>query len=85
MKKIIAIALVMLVAISVTACSMGKDNGNPNSTNAPSSPMNDNNNQAQNNQNNQNNNQNNNTRNTESMLESIIPDVSTNVNTQGQR
>ena len=78
MKKIIAIALVMLVAISVTACSMGKDNGNPNSTNAPSSPMNDNNNQVQNNQNN-------NTRNTESMLESIIPDVSTNVNTQGQR
>lgn len=73
MKKIIAIALVMLVALSLVACNMGKDKDNMTDTNAPSSPMNDNNNQ------------NNNTKDTESMLESIIPDVSTNVSTQGQR
>lgn len=72
MKKIIAIALVMLVALSLVACNMGKDKDNMTDTNAPSSPMNDNN-------------QNNNTKDTESMLESIIPDVSTNVSTQGQR
>ena len=77
MKKIIAIALVMLVALSLVACNMGKDKDNMTDTNAPSSPMNDNNNQ--------NNNQNNNTKDTENMLESIVPDVSTNVSTQGQR
>lgn len=96
MKKIIALFLVVILAFSLVACSMGKDKNNT-SSNPPANSGNNsndangtNNNNANGNNNsgnsgNNSNNSNNNTRNTESMLESMIPDISTNVSTEGQR
>ncbi len=94
MKKIIALFLVVILAFSLVACNMSKDKNNE-STNPPvnsgnnSNDTNGNTNGTNGTNNNNNTNGNNNsgtgnTKNTESMLESMIPDVSTNVNTEGQ-
>lgn len=90
MKKIIALFLVVVLAFSLVACNMGKNKDKNNSTANP--PVNSGNstngtNGTNNNSGNNSNNSNNsgNTKNTESMLESMIPDISTNVSTEGQR
>ncbi|MBR3987914.1 MAG: hypothetical protein IKK10_01260 [Clostridia bacterium] len=99
MKKVIALLLVALIAFSLTACSMGKKDNVVTGTNAANSgnnatnqngsgnntPSNGNNNNGNNSNNANNNNNNENTKSTENMLESMIPDISTNVSTEGQR
>lgn len=97
MRKVIALLLVAVIAMTFVACSMGKDKdsmgNNTTTTNAnnnaggTNNETNGNNNSANNgnNTNGNNNNNTNTTRATENMLESMIPDVSTNVNTEGQR
>lgn len=94
MKKAIAILLVAVIAMTFVACNMGKDKGNMDNNSATSSNnntggTNGTNNSANNGNNGNNNNSDNNNRNTtratENILESMIPDISTNVNTEGQR
>lgn len=87
MKRVIALLLVAILAFSLAACNMGKDKNN-STNNPPANSQNSNNTTDKNNQNSNNsanNNNNNNTKNTENILESMIPDISTNVNTEGQR
>lgn len=87
MRKVIALLLVAVIAMTFVACSMGKDKdsmgNNTTTTNANNNAGGTNNETNGNNTNG--NNSNNTTRATENMLESMIPDVSTNVNTEGQR
>ena len=89
MKKVITLFLVVILAFSLVACNMGKDKNNT-ATNPPANTGNNSNgtNDTNNNNNKPNTNNNSetnaNTKNTESMLESMIPDISTNVNTEGQ-
>lgn len=89
MKRIIALLLLVVLAISLTACSMGKNKGESDKVTKPddsiTTPANNNNSNNSGNNNNNNNSNNNATKATENMLESMIPDISTNVNTQGQR
>ncbi len=90
MKKVIALLLVALMAVSFVACSMGK-NDTATTTNAAGTNNNSNNNLGgagdtnSSANNNGSNNNSSNTKNTENMLESMIPDVSTNVSTEGQQ
>ena len=89
MRKVIALLLVAVIAMTFVACSMGKDKdsmgNNTTTTNANNNAGGTNNETNGNNTNGNNNNNTNTTRATENMLESMIPDVSTNVNTEGQR
>lgn len=86
MKKIIALFLVAILAFSLVACSMMKDKTDT-TTNPPANSNNANNNSANagNSGNSGNAGNSDNTKNTENMLESMIPDISTNVSTEGQR
>ncbi len=94
MRKIIALLLVAVIAMSFVACSMGKDKGsmgNNTTTNAnnnaggTNNETNGNNNSTNNGNNGNSGNNKTTTPATENMLESMIPDVSTNVNTEGQQ
>lgn len=87
MRKVIALLLVAVIAMTFVACSMGKDKdsmGNNTTTTNANNNAGGTNNETNGNNTNGNNNTNT-TRATENMLESMIPDVSTNVNTEGQR
>ena len=92
MKRITALLLLVVLAFSLVACSMSKDKGESEKVTKPddsiTTPANNNsdNNSGNNNSGNNNNNKSNNsTKPTENMLESMIPDISTNVSTEGQR
>ena len=83
MRKIIALLLVAILAFSLAACSMMKDK--TNTTKPSTSSNNSTNTNGTNKTEAPTQVPNENTKTTENLLESMIPDVSTNVSTEGQR
>ena len=75
------------VVTGTNAANSGNNatNQNGSGNNTPSNGNNNNSNGNNSNNNANNNNNNENTKSTENMLESMIPDINTNVSTEGQR